>query len=91
MHKRSSRIAAAFFATIALGSIQGTVASAQYENCQYYSVTSCAGDKYIALGYPDRTSCYSAKYSECQNGGPIDAAQFKAEAGVASRDVVAHS
>lgn len=87
MHKRSSRIAAAFFATIALGSIQGTVANAQYEKgCQYYSVTTCAGDKYIALGYPDRGSCYAAKYQECQNGGPIDAAQFKAETGVTARD-----
>ena len=49
---RSNRIAAAFFAVVALGSIQSTAATAQYEKgCQYYVVTTCAGTKWQALGY----------------------------------------
>lgn len=81
MNKRSSRIAAAFFATVALGSIQSTAATAQYEKgCQYYVVTTCAGTKWQALGYTSRAECDQVKRLECENGGPIDfSAQFKPE------------
>ena len=81
MNTRSSRIAAAFFATVALGSIQSTAATAQYEKgCQYYVVTTCAGTKWQALGYSSRAECDQVKRLECENGGPIDyAAQFKSE------------
>ncbi len=81
MNMRSSRTAAAFFATVALGSIQSTAATAQYEKgCQYYVVTTCAGTKWQALGFSSRAECDQVKRLECENGGPIDfAAQFKAE------------
>lgn len=82
---RSNRIAAAFFAVVALGSIQSTAATAQYEKgCQYYVVTTCAGTKWQALGYSSRAECDQVKRLECENGGPIDfaaqlAAPFKGE------------
>jgi len=80
MNKRSSRTAAAIFATVALTSIQSTAATAQYEKgCQYYAVTTCAGDKWQGLGYSSRAQCYQVERAVCENGGPIDAAQFKAE------------
>jgi len=80
MDKRSSRIAAAVFATVAVTSIQSTAATAQYEKgCQYYSVTTCAGDKWQGLGYSSRAECYQVERAVCENGGPIEAGQFKTE------------